>query len=81
MDDGHRTAYNQTVLNTNSYRYEDVLLLQEALRTNFQLRTRITEKSPGQYLIHIPVRQVIRLREIVGTYMINSMQYKLKDPK
>jgi len=27
MDDGHRTAYNQTVLNTNSYSYDEVLIL------------------------------------------------------
>ena len=61
MDDGHRTAYNQTEgrspTNTNSYSYDEILILQKALYTNFGLRTRIVEKQPGQYLIYIPVRQ------------------------
>lgn len=78
MDDGHRTVYNQTVLNTNSYTYDEILILQEALMKNFQLRTRTTEKKPGQYLIHIPVRQKVELRDIVLPYMIDSIKYKIK---
>lgn len=79
MDDGHRTAYNQTVLNTNSYTYAEILILQEALICNFNLRTRTTEKRPGQYLIHIPVRQKVPLRDIVEMYLLDSIMYKIKD--
>lgn len=46
MDDGHKTFYNQTVLNTNSYTLEKVQLLQKALELNFKLRTRLIQKSP-----------------------------------
>ena len=45
MDDGHLTAYNQTVLNTNSYTYPEIIILQQALLKIFKLRTRTT--SPG----------------------------------
>lgn len=79
MDDGHRSAYNQTVLNTNSFSYSEILILQEALMRNFLLRTRTTEKRPGQYVIHIPVRQKVPLRDIVAPYMLGSIIYKIKD--
>lgn len=79
MDDGHRTFYNQTVLNTNSFSYSEILLLQEALMNNFSLRTRTTEKRPGQYLIYIPVKQMVPLKTIVGDYLVQSMQYKIKE--
>lgn len=78
IDDGHRTTYNQTVLNTNSFTLDEIYLLQEALLLNFKLRTRITEKQLGQYLIHIPVRQTVELRYIVDPYMIESIKYKVK---
>lgn len=78
MDDGHKTFYNQTVLNTNSYTIEEVQLLQAALLKNFQLRTRLIEKMPGVYLIVIPVRQIRPLNQLVGTHIIESMQYKIK---
>ena len=79
MGDGHRTAYNQTVLNTNSYTYPEIIVLQEALLKNFKLRTRINEKQPGKFLIYIPVKQEVELREIVFPYMLESMQYKIKN--
>lgn len=78
MDDGHITVFNQTVLNTNSFSYNEIVLLQDALLNNFQLRTRTTEKRPGQYLIHIPVRQKTILYDIVGKYIIDSIKYKVK---
>lgn len=79
MDDGHRSTYNHTVLNTNSFRYSEILLLQEALIVNFGLRTRTTEKRPGQYLIHIPVKQTRALKSIVGDYLLPSMRHKVQE--
>lgn len=81
MDDGHLSFYNQTVLNTNCFTLEEIILLQEALEVNFLLRTRITEKQPQQYLIHIPVRQKVPLLDIVQEFIIDSMMYKVKRPK
>lgn len=78
MDDGHRTFYNQTVLNTNSYTIEEINILQNALDKNFGLRTRTTEKEPGKYLIHIPVKQKVPLSNIVNEFIIESMRYKIK---
>lgn len=45
---------------------------------NFELRTRVTEKRPNQYLIHIPVIQKVPLRDIVGKYILDSILYKIK---
>lgn len=78
IDDGHRSFYNQTVLNTNSFTYPEISLLQEALFENFGLHTRTTQKRPGEYLIHIPVKQSIPLKDIVGKYIIESMRHKIK---
>lgn len=79
MDDGYRSFYNQTVLNTNSFSYVEIVILQEALLGNFWLRTRTTEKQPGQYIIHIPVKQIVSFKTIVGQFFVDSMQHKLKD--
>lgn len=78
IDDGHRTFYNQTVLNTNSYTIEEINILQHALNCNFQLRTRITEKTPGRYIIHIPVRQKVSLSNIVNQFIIDSIRHKIR---
>lgn len=48
MDDGGITVYNQTLLHTNSFTRQDVELLQAALLANFNLRTRLINKRPGQ---------------------------------
>lgn len=77
MDDGGITAYNQTTLNTDSFSYADLLVLQEALLNNFRLRTRLSLKRPGQWMIVIPVRQSVPLKDIVGEYMNISMAYKI----
>lgn len=61
MDDGHKTTYNQTVLNTNSYINPEIL--QEALFTNFELRTRTIEKQSGQYLPSLYYRASLRMKK------------------
>jgi hypothetical protein len=43
------------------------------------LRTRLTEKVPNQWVIYIPVRQKLRLIDIVKPFMHESMFYKVKD--
>lgn len=81
MDDGGITAYNQTVLHTNSYSADEIALLQSALLANFKLRTRVIIKKEGQWLIAIPVRQEVSLKAIVGRgeaqHMHDSMKYKI----
>lgn len=78
MDDGGKSVYNQTILHTRSFRKEEVEYLQLVLDKNFGLRTRLEEKKPNQWVIYIPVRQdKVKLKDIVGPYMHESMLYKV----
>jgi hypothetical protein len=78
MDDGSISYYNQTILHTRAFTKEEVILLQNALKINFELRTRIEEKQTNQWIIYIPVIQKIALNKIVGAYMHETMLYKIK---
>lgn len=77
MDDGGKSVYNQTILHTRFFKKEDVEYLQTVLNKNFELRTRLEEKTQNQWVIYIPVRQKIKLIDIVGPYMHKSMLYKV----
>lgn len=77
MDDGGKNSSNQTILHTRSYSYNEVLILQEALKLNFKLKTNLYEKVPNQWIIIIPVKQEISLRNIVMPYMHYSFLYKI----
>ena len=77
MDDGGKGSYGEMILHTRSFSIEGVRLLQRALASNFFLRTRLIEKTPGQFVLVIPVIQVQSLRSIVLPYMHTSMLYKL----
>ena len=78
MVDGNITYYGQTILHTESFSLEGVKLLQNALLSNFKLRTRLIEKKKDQWLVAIPYRQIVKLHSIVGPYMHESMLYKIK---
>ena len=77
MDDGGISVYKQTILHTRAYTYDDVNYIQSVLQKNFSLVTRLEEKKKGQWVIYIPLKQKISLKEIVGPYMIESMWYKI----
>lgn len=77
MDDGGKGSYGEMNLHTRSFSIEGVRLLQKALADNFQLRTRLVEKTANQWVIVIPVKQVRSLQSIVLPYMHTSMLYKL----
>lgn len=78
MDDGGKSVYNQTILHTRSFSKEDVEYLQLVLNQNFGLKTRLEEKKQDQWVIYIPVRQnPQKLKDIVGSYMHESMLYKV----
>ena len=59
------------------FKKEDVEYLQTVLNKNFELRTRLEEKTQNQWVIYIPVRQKIKLIDIVGPFMHKSMLYKV----
>lgn len=77
MDDGGKGSYGEMILHTRSFTLQDTQLLQSVLMDNFALRTRLLEKTPGQWVIVIPVKQVTPLKDIVSPYMCLSMLYKL----
>lgn len=62
MDDGGKSVHNQTILHTRSFKKEEVEYLQTVLAQNFELRTRLEEKTQDQWIIYIPVRQKISLK-------------------
>lgn len=76
-DDGNKSFYNQTSIYTQAYSYDDVLLLKNALKVKFKLKTRLNEIKFGQWAIVIPVKQEISLKQIVLPYMHYSMLYKV----
>lgn len=78
MDDGGITAYKQTVLHTRSFCKKEVLFIMEILKKNFNLETRIEEKKKDQWILYIPVKQKVKLKDIVGLYMHESMLYKIQ---
>lgn len=43
MDDSGKGSYGETILHTRSYTYEEVKLLQDALRLKFELKTRLIQ--------------------------------------
>jgi hypothetical protein len=50
----------------------------EILKKNFNLETIIEEKKKDQWIIYIPVKQKVKLKDIVGPYMHVSMLYKIQ---
>ena len=70
MDDGGKSVHNQTILHTRAFSKEDVEYLQTVLNKNFELISRLEEKTQDQWVIYIPVRQKIRLKDIVGPYFL-----------
>lgn len=77
MDDGSKSSWDQTILHTRSFSKQEVIFLQDVLKKNFGLRTRIEEKKLNQWIIFIPIKQEVKLQEIVGLYIHESMQYKI----
>jgi len=78
MDDGSMDFNGSTQLHTDTFSPKELDLLQEALSINFNLRTRLIKKRPGQWAIVIPLKQEKPLIDIVGPYMHESMLYKVK---
>jgi len=68
MDDGGKSVHNQTILHTRAFSKQEVEYLQTVLNKNFELITRLVlrQKTQDQWVIYIPVRQKIKLKDIVG---------------
>jgi hypothetical protein len=81
MDDGGGggiDSFKATHLNTDSFKLNDINLLQAALKEKFYLRSRLIKKRKEQWAIVIPVGQIQSLASIVGHYMQPTKAYKVK---
>lgn len=77
MDNGVKIG-KDIKLDTNSFSYNDCLLLIKALNNNFNIKASIqlTEKK-DQYLIYIWKESMTDLINIISPYIIPEMKYKL----
>ena len=82
MDDGGATS-SGVGLATHGFPVEDVCLLQAALKTNFNILTKLhrkrknATKSQFQWVIFFPKSQCPELARVVKPFMVASMYYKL----
>ena len=77
MDDGGWTNSGIRIA-TNSFELKEVELLNDVLKSKYNLETTIQKIwIKDQYSIYIKKQSVNNLRNIVGPYMHSSMLYKL----
>jgi len=77
MDDGTKSG-SGLKLCTNSFTYEDCLILISALYKNFGLKCTINSAgAPNQYCIYIWKESMEDLRRIVSPHIVPSMKYKI----
>jgi ubiquinol-cytochrome c reductase cytochrome b subunit len=77
MNDGAKVG-NVLKFSTNSYTYNDCLILVKALNDNFNINAFIQlAGAKDQYIISICKESMDDLRKIVNPYIIPSMRHKL----
>jgi hypothetical protein len=77
MDDGGFANYGIRVA-TNSFKLKEVELLQDVLKSKYNLETTIQNiYIKDQYSIYIKKKSVNNIRNIVGPYIHFSMLHKL----
>lgn len=63
---------------TNSFTYEDCLLLSKVLSDKYGLKTSVhSAGAPNQYVIYVFKESMPLLRDIVKPHMVSSILYKL----
>ena len=77
MDDGAKVGKGLK-FSTNSYTYDDCIILIKALNDNFNLKASIQlAGASNQYIIYIWKESMEDLRKIVSPYIIPEMKYKI----
>lgn len=82
MDDGYkRNDCNAIRFSTDSFALDENLILQECLKMNFGIDSKIHKKG-NVWNIYIPTREMNKIREIILPYIseVKSMMYKLPRP-
>lgn len=76
MNNG-RKSDSGLILTTNSFKYDDVLLLIDVLYNNYKIQANIQSIGmKDQYFIYITPSSMQKLASIVKPYIIPSMKYK-----
>ena len=76
MDDGYKSTRG-FYISTESYSYEDHLLIVKALNNKFKLRASIHKTTNG-YRLYISSASVPLFKELVGPHVIPHFYYKLE---
>ena len=79
MDDGAKVSKGLKLC-TNSFTYDDCLLLTKVLYNNFLLKASVQSagnKNKDQYTIYIWKESMDTLRDVVGDFIIPEMKYKI----
>lgn len=77
MDDGSKVG-KRLKFSTNSFTYDNCLILVNALSENFNLKSSIQNTgAKDQYIIYIWKESMDDLRKIVSPYIISDMRYKI----
>ena len=77
MDDGAKVGKGVKFC-TNSFSYNDCLILIKALNNNFNIKSSIQlQGAKNKYIIYIWKEYMDNLRNIVSPYIIPAMKYKL----
>lgn len=77
MDDGSK-VYKGLKLSTNSFTYNDCLILINVLKDNFNIKASIQSAGyENQYIIYIWKESMNNLRNIVSPYIVAEMKYKI----
>jgi ubiquinol-cytochrome c reductase cytochrome b subunit len=77
MDDGSKVG-TSLKFSTNSFTYDECLILVKVLNDNFKLKSSIQlSGTKNQYIIYIWKESMNDLRKIVSPYIIPEMRYKI----
>lgn len=77
MDDGAKVG-KRLKFSTNSFSYNDCLIIIKALNDNFKIKSSVQSAgTKDQYIIYIWQESMNDLRNIVSPYIIPEMKYKL----
>lgn len=79
MDDG---SYNRKIIDISTYPFslEDIKKIQEALRVNFGLISRVHSDRDKGYRLYFPVSETKKLIEIIKPLIIPPLLYKVGFP-
>lgn len=76
MDDGAADHAGVT-LQTHSFLYQEVLLLQTAVRERFDLAVTL-RKNRGAWILYVPAAELPGLQVIVDPFLLSDLAYKLR---